>query len=182
MGEDEARVLFSIRYGNRNSLSEEDNEAIALILDSLHYIPLAIAGAAAFMTETRTLPSAYWKIFRGSDEQARRLLSQPFCDMQRGADMTESILATYFITFDQIAAQMPRAADLLHLIAFFDRENIPEELLRQGGLEGTDDPIEFRQAIGILLGFRLLRLSTVRRRHFTNFIVWSNCLYKRIYL
>ncbi|CUS12352.1 unnamed protein product, partial [Tuber aestivum] len=156
MGEDEATVLFSKLCGNRNSSNEEENEAIALILGSLHYIPLAIVGAAAFMTETQTPPSAYWTIFRGSDEQARRLLLQPFCDIQREADMTESILATYFITFDRITRQMPQAAKILHLIAFFDRQNIPEELLNESGLEGTDDPIEFRQAIGKLLGFSLV--------------------------
>ncbi|CUS09290.1 unnamed protein product, partial [Tuber aestivum] len=153
MGEDEATALFSKRYGNGNRLGEEEKEAIALILGSLHRIPLAIVGAAAFMTETQTPPSEYWTIFRGSDEQAKRLLLQPFCEIQREADMTESILATYFITFDRIAGQMPRAADLLRLIACFDRQNIPEELL---GLGGTDDPIEFRQAIGKLLGFSLV--------------------------
>ncbi|CUS12348.1 unnamed protein product, partial [Tuber aestivum] len=156
MGEDEATALFSKLYGNRNSSKEEENEAIALILGSLHHIPLAIVGAAAFMTETQTPPSAYWAIFQESDEQARRLLLQPFCDIQREADMTESILATYFITFDRISRQMPLAAELLRLIAFFDRQSIPEELLNESGLEGTDDPIEFRQAIGKLLGFSLV--------------------------
>ncbi|CUS09289.1 unnamed protein product, partial [Tuber aestivum] len=156
MGEDESMALFSKRYGNWDSLGEEEKEAIASILGSLHHIPLAIVGAAAFMTETQTPPSEYWTIFRGSDEQAKKLLLQPFCEIQREADMTESILATYFITFDRITRQMPLAAELLRLIAFFDRQNIPEELLSQSGLEGTDDPIEFRQAIGKLLGFSLV--------------------------
>ncbi|CUS15457.1 unnamed protein product [Tuber aestivum] len=156
MEEDEAQALFSKRLGNWNTTGDEEKEAITMILESVHHIPLAIVGAAAFMSETQTLPSTYWKIFRGSDEQARRLLSQPFCDIQREADMTESILATYFVTFDRITLQMPRAAELLRLITFLDRQNIPEELLSQSGLEGADDPIEFRQAIGKLLGFSLV--------------------------
>ncbi|CUS09286.1 unnamed protein product, partial [Tuber aestivum] len=36
------------------------------------------------------------------------------------------------------------------------RQNIPEDLLNQSGLGGADDPIEFRQAIGKLLGFSLV--------------------------
>jgi hypothetical protein len=56
---------------------------------------------------------------------------------------------------------MPSAAKILRLIGFFDRQNIPEELLSQSGLEGMDDPIEFRQAIGALLGFSLV--MTVKR-------------------
>ncbi|CUS06690.1 unnamed protein product, partial [Tuber aestivum] len=155
---DEAQELLLKRLGNWNwnGLRDEEIEAIAMILDSLHYIPLAIVGAAAFMTVTQTPPSTYWTIFRANDEQAKRLLSRPFCDIQREADMTESILATYFITFDRITQQMPKGADLLRLIAFFDRQKIPEELLSECGLEGMDDPIEFRQAIGKLLGFSLV--------------------------
>ncbi|CUS12357.1 unnamed protein product, partial [Tuber aestivum] len=166
MGEDEAGALFLKRYGNRNTLGEEENEAIALILGYLHHIPLAIIGAAAFMTETQTLPSVYLTIFRGSDEHAKRLLSQPFCDIQREADMTESILATYFVTFDRITRQIPLAAELLRLIAFFDRQNIPEELLNQSGLEGMDDPIEFRQAIGKLFGFSLVTSVKIQDKTF----------------
>ncbi|CUS06771.1 unnamed protein product, partial [Tuber aestivum] len=154
--EHEAQELFSKRLGNWNGSRDEEKEAIPMILDSLHHIPLAIVGAAAPMTVTQTPPSTYWTIFRANDEQAKRLLSRPFCDIQRETDMTESILATYFITFDRITDQMPLWADLLRLIAFFDRQNIPEELLSQCGLEGMDDPIVYREAIGKLLGFSLV--------------------------
>ncbi|CUS09267.1 unnamed protein product, partial [Tuber aestivum] len=156
MEEDEAQALFSKRFCSWNSLGDEEKEVVKRILDSVHHVPLAIVGAAAFMTETRTPPSTYWTIFRGSDEQAKRLLSQPFCDIQREADMTESILATYFVTFNRIAHQIPLAANLLRLIAFLDRQNIPEELLCLCGLVGMDDPIEFRRAVGKLLGFSLV--------------------------
>ncbi|CUS11368.1 unnamed protein product [Tuber aestivum] len=156
MEEDEARALFLKRLGSWNSSRDGQKEAITMILKSIHHIPLVIIGATAFMTETQTRPSAYWTIFRGSDEHSKRLLSQPFWDIQREFDMTEGILATYFITFDRIARQIPLAADLMRLIAFFDRQNIPGELISQSGLKGIDDPIHFRQAIGKLLGFSLV--------------------------
>ncbi|CUS07625.1 unnamed protein product, partial [Tuber aestivum] len=166
MDEDEAQAMFSKRFSSWNNLSEEDNAAITMILGSIHHVPLAIVGAAAFMTETRTPPFVYWTMFRESDDHAKRLLSQPFCDIQREADMTESILATYFITFNRITVQMPLAADLLRLIAFFDRQNIPEELLSKCGLEGMDDPIEFRRAIGKLLGFSLITATECKDKTF----------------
>ncbi|CUS07867.1 unnamed protein product, partial [Tuber aestivum] len=131
MAENDAQELLLKLLGNLNCAREEEQEAITMILQSIHHIPLAIVGAAAFMTETQTPPSTYWSIFRGSDEHAKRLLSRPFCDIQRETDITESTLTTYFITFDRITRGMPLAANLLHLIAFFDRQNIPEELLRQ---------------------------------------------------
>ncbi|CUS10721.1 unnamed protein product, partial [Tuber aestivum] len=86
------------------------------------------------------------------------LLSQQFCDIQREVDVTESILGTYFITFDRITQQMPSAADLLRLMVFLDRQNIPEEILSQSGLNGMDDPVEFRQAVGRLLAFSLVAI------------------------
>ncbi|CUS08029.1 unnamed protein product, partial [Tuber aestivum] len=51
---------------------------------------------------------------------------------------------------------MPTAGHLLRLIAFVDRQNIPEQLLRECGVEGMDDPVEFRRAVGKLLGFSLI--------------------------
>ncbi|CUS07862.1 unnamed protein product, partial [Tuber aestivum] len=156
MEEDEARALFTRRLGNPDSADEEEKDAVTRILESVHHIPLAIVGAAAFMTETQTPPSTYWTISQASDERAKNLLSQPFWDIQREADLTESTLATYFVTFDQITRQMLLAADLLRLIVCFDRQNIPEQLLTQSGLEGIDDPVRFRQAIGTLLGFSLV--------------------------
>ncbi|CUS09501.1 unnamed protein product, partial [Tuber aestivum] len=160
MPQNEAQELFLKLLGNFNSSRDEEKVAITMILKSIHHIPLAIIGAAAFMAETQTPPSTYWSIFRESDEHAKRLLSRPFCDIQRETDIAESTLTTYFITFDRITRGMPLAADLLHLIAFFDRQNIPEELLRQSGLEGIDDQILFREAIGKLLGFSLVTAIT----------------------
>ncbi|CUS13674.1 unnamed protein product, partial [Tuber aestivum] len=166
MEEDDAQELFSKRFTGCNSFEGEESKAVAMILESLHHLPLAIIGAAAFMTETGTPPSAYWTILQDSDEQAKRLLSQRFCDIQREADVTETILSTYFITFDRINKQMPVAAHLLRLIAFLDRQKIPEVLLCQSSLEGTNDPVKFRQAVGKLLGFSLVAMTNVEGETF----------------
>ncbi|CUS11372.1 unnamed protein product, partial [Tuber aestivum] len=167
MEEDEARALFLRRFDSPDGLNEEEEkEAITRILESVHHIPLAIVGAAAFMTETQTPPSTYWAIFQESDERAKSLLSQPFWDIQREADITDSTLATYFVTFDQITRQLPLAANLLRLIVCFDRQNIPEQLLTQSGLEEIDDPIQYRQAIGTLLGFSLVTAAKFEDKTF----------------
>ncbi|PWW75748.1 TPR-like protein [Tuber magnatum] len=158
MEEEDAQELFSKRVGSGYIFGEGEKKAIRMILASLHHLPLAIIGAAAFMTETETSPSAYWTILRESDVQAKRLLSQEFCDIQREVDEPESILGTYFTTFNRISQQMPRAMQLLRLISCLDRHNIPEELLRQSGLEEMDDSVEFRRVIGKLLGFSLLAI------------------------
>jgi len=83
------------------------------------------------------------------------LVSRPFCDIQREGG-TESIPGAYFVTFDQIRQQMPLAAEILRLMAFFNHQKIPEELLTQCGLEGMDHLAKFRYAIGKLLGLLLV--------------------------
>lgn len=156
MTTEEARELFFQRFGSTVRLQDHDLGTVNMLLDALDQLPLAIVGAAAFMIETQTFPFEYWEIFQESDKRRKALLSEEFCDICREVDMTESILSTYFITFEQIKEQNPKGADLLRLIAFFDRQKIPEELFVKSGLEGMDHSMEFRKAIGALLSFSLV--------------------------
>ncbi|CUS08949.1 unnamed protein product, partial [Tuber aestivum] len=156
MDEGEAKALFFEHFGGWGSLRDGEGEIVAMILGSVDHLPLAVVGSAAFMAETETLPSDYWTIFRENDQRRTKLLSEQFSDIRRESDVTESILSTYFITFDQITKHMPTAGHLLRLIAFVDCQNIPEQLLRECGVEGMDDPVEFRRAVGKLLGFSLV--------------------------
>ncbi|PWW80868.1 TPR-like protein [Tuber magnatum] len=156
MEPEEALELFSKRFDSWHSLEDEEKEAVTMILSSVDHLPLAVVGSSAFTTENGTSPSVYWSILQENDKRARELLSERSRDVQREVDMTESILGTYFITFDRMAEQMPLAANLLGLIAFFDRQNIPEELLTRSGLEGMDDSLKFCLAIGKLVRFSLV--------------------------
>jgi len=157
MGEDEARELFSKRHGDWDSLEEKEKEDVVAILSSVHHLPLAVVGSAAYMTRNTTPPSIYWNIFQESEERMKYLLSRPFYDIQREAPH-ESVLSTYCATFDQIRQQMPLAAELLQLMAFFNHQNIPEDLFTQYGPEGMDHSANFRSAIGKLLGFSLVTM------------------------
>ncbi|CUS13401.1 unnamed protein product, partial [Tuber aestivum] len=152
----EALDLFSKRFDSWQSLGGEEKRTVSTILDSMGHVPLAVVGAAAFMAEKETSPSVYWSIFKGNDKRAKELLSEQFSEIQREADMTESILGTYFITFDRITEQMPVMVKLLGLLASIDRQNIPKELLTHSGLEGMDDSLKFCRAMGKLLRFSLV--------------------------
>ncbi|CUS12343.1 unnamed protein product, partial [Tuber aestivum] len=152
----EALDLFSKQFDSWQSLGGEEKRTVSTILDSMGHVPLAVVGAAAFMAENETSPSVYWSIFQENDKRTKELLSKPFSEIRREADMTESILGTYFITFDRITEQMPLMVKLLGLLASVDRQNIPEELLTHSGLEGMDDSVKFCRAIGKLLRFSLV--------------------------
>ena len=157
MEEEEALELFSKRYCGWGGLKVKEKEAVAAILSSVHHLPLGVVGSAAYMAKTATPPSIYWNIFQENEERMKDLLSRPFYDIQREA-AHESILSTHFATFDQIRKQMPLAADLLRLMAFFNHQKIPEELLAQCDLEGIDHSANFRCAIGKLSGFSLVTI------------------------
>ena len=167
MEEKEALELFSKRFCSWDSLKDKEKEHVAGIMGSVHHLPLAVVGSAAYMIETATLPSKYQAIFQENEERQKYLLSQPFCDIQREVGF-ESILGTYFVTFDQIRQQMPRAASLLQLMAFLNHQNIPEELLIQCGLEGMDHSANFQCAIGKLLGFSLVTAVECEDKTFYN--------------
>ncbi|CUS06658.1 unnamed protein product, partial [Tuber aestivum] len=49
MEEDEAQALFSKLLGNCDISRDKEKEAMTMILNSIHHIPLAIIGVAAFM-------------------------------------------------------------------------------------------------------------------------------------
>ncbi|KAG0641803.1 P-loop containing nucleoside triphosphate hydrolase protein [Tuber brumale] len=156
MNSNEAMKLFLSRYEVPNR--QEEKWAAKDILRSLHNLPLAVVGAAAYMTETSTMPSEYLDMFN-SEDSAKRLLSQEFSDIYREPPgcVAESILSTFFITFEQIKERYHLAMDLLRLITFLtDHQNIQEDLLRYSGLPGMDVAVTARNTIGKLMNFSLV--------------------------
>jgi len=135
---------------------------------ALDYLPLAIAGAAAYMQTAGTLPTEYLKMFNSTKTYQTRLLMEKFSDIRRELQndesggtgeeegMTESVLTTYYIIFQQIQKLCRLSADLLRLFAYLDRQMVPERFLVESGLDGATDMLSFREAIGYLLGFSLI--------------------------
>jgi hypothetical protein len=168
MDTNEAEVLFQRLY--TGIVAAIDTGLIRDLLEALEYLPLAIAGAAAYMGETGTLPNEYLEVFRSTRTTQASLLMEKFCDSRRelqeggprGAEeeegMTESVLTTYYITFLQIQKLCPLSADLLRLFAFLDRQMVPERFLVESGLDGATDILLFRKAVGYFLGYSLISL------------------------
>jgi hypothetical protein len=125
MDKNEAEELFRCLY-----TGIVDTDHISDMLLTLDYLPLAIAGAAAYMQTTGTLPTKYLEMFNSRAYQAR-LLMEKFNDICREVQndgsrgpkeeesMTESVLTTYYITFQQIQNMCPLSADLLRLSRFW---------------------------------------------------------------
>ncbi|OQD66308.1 hypothetical protein PENDEC_c049G02404 [Penicillium decumbens] len=148
----------------RNSLGqyyvEKDAEDLIRALDC---VPLALAQAAAYIK----LRTPRWSIreylddFHSNDAQRVRLLNQVMSDPHRDKETSNSVITTWYISFERISQQQSSAADLLSLMSFFDQHSIPDALLLHGRLGGTTEDIEdqksrFETDVVILKGYCLI--------------------------
>ena len=128
-----------------------DTEVAANLVRALDLVPLAISQAAAYIQARapRSSPEKYLAEFQESERKKSRLLQYDAGDLRRDGGASNAILTTWQISFDHIRSKRHSAADLLSLMSFFDRQGIPESLLkpsmqtktaaRASGSENTGD-------------------------------------------
>lgn len=103
------------------------------LVETLDCLPLAISQAAAYMTENYMDVAEYLALLDEGGEEMEALLSESFSDHRRGEAIDNSVLKTWKLSFDQITRRISRAADMLSLMSMFDRQGVPEDLLRKPG-------------------------------------------------
>lgn len=148
-------------------------------MQELEFIPLAIVQAASYVKSRlpRYSLSQYLTDFQGSDREATKLLKKEAGYQSRDWEASNSILVTWQISFDYIRRTKPSAADLLSLMSFFDRHEIPEKLVRlqpetsvvsdaqlpddssYGEITESDDTPEFEDDIMTLRSYSLVSVS-----------------------
>ncbi|ERF72255.1 hypothetical protein EPUS_02142 [Endocarpon pusillum Z07020] len=109
-----------------------DQKDITELVAALEYMPLAIVQAAAYISQRapRCTVLQYMEKFYTSDQRKTSLLNYEAGHLRRDRDAKNSIIITWQISFDHIYETQRTAADLLSLMSFFDRQGIPEALLR----------------------------------------------------
>jgi len=110
----------------------DDGEDVVELAAVLEFMPLAIVQAAAYISQRvpRYSVRQYLQDFRRSDCKKTSLLNCDGEQLRRDREAKNSIIITWQISFDYIREIRPSAADLLSLMSFFDRQGIPEALLR----------------------------------------------------
>lgn len=100
---------------------------------ALEYMPLAIVQAAAYISQRapRCSVQRYLEDYRKSDREKTSLLNYEGGQLRRDWEAQNSIIITWQISFEYILQSWPSAADLLSLMSFFDRQGIPEALVRK---------------------------------------------------
>lgn len=149
MSHPEAQELLGSQTERPNTLNIDDSKTL---LDALEYIPLAITQAAAFISQNRISLAEYLEIFFTSDSDVQDLLDEDLGDLRRDSESQNSVIRTWKLSFDSIREQKPRAAEMLSLMAFLDRQGIPKSLLQSR----TDDQIDVVTALGTLQAFSMV--------------------------
>lgn len=125
------------------------------LLEILNYLPLAIAHAAAYISEQGVDLGYYLDLLRPGNVDTKDLLEEPYYDPGRDLEIQNSILLTLTLSFEQIKRQKPRAAEILSLMAILDRQAVADTLLRGA----NERKVGFDTAIGTLKAFSLIAAS-----------------------
>ncbi|KAM0268252.1 hypothetical protein ACHAQH_010010 [Verticillium albo-atrum] len=126
MEEEQALQLF------RKKLEFEVDERSAIdLVRALNRIPLAVNQAAAYINRRspRVTAGTYLNEFRKSERRRDSLLRSDKGDLGRHDGVSNSVVVTWQVTFEQIRRERPRAANLLSLMSYFQAQNIPESML-----------------------------------------------------
>ena len=129
---EESEALQLLRRKLDQPTETQTHEARQLV-EALELMPLAIVQAASYIRNRmpRFTVSQYLSDLQGSDFQATRLLRKEEPDhIYRDWEAKNSILLTWEISFNHIRKIRKSAANLLSLMSFFDRQGIPENILR----------------------------------------------------
>ncbi|KAJ5857210.1 Tetratricopeptide-like helical [Penicillium solitum] len=129
MEKPEALELLQRKLGKSQQNESQQSEQLVEVLE---FMPLAIVQAASYIRNRapRCSVSKYLTDFQNSDMKATKLLKEEAGHVYRDWEAKNSILVTWQISFDYIRQTKPSAADLLSLMSFFDRQGIPENLVR----------------------------------------------------
>jgi hypothetical protein len=126
MARSEALDLFQNKMDQLEDIQESQQ-----LVEMLEFMPLAIVQATSYIRNRapRCSVAQYLRDFQ-SDREATKLLGKEVGHTYRDWEAKNSILETWHISFKYIRQVRPSAADLLSLMSFFDRQGIPENLVR----------------------------------------------------
>ena len=124
----QALLRRKLKRAERESVSEEGMK----LVQELDCIPLAIAQAAAYINQRtpRVTVSQYLERLVKDDTEKTKLLAKGIRDPRRDGEASNSVITTWYMSFEHIRQTRRSAARLLSLMSLFDREGIPNDLLR----------------------------------------------------
>jgi hypothetical protein len=127
----------------QKKLRDAQQDGLAQLVKALDCIPLAIIQAAAHMKRLRPrMPIMKYIVELRAVERRVQLLQN--AAMRRDEQALNSVLAMWQISFEHIRSKRPSAACLLSFMSFFDRQGIPEFMIRNyldDDIDSQDDSL-----------------------------------------
>lgn len=169
MATGDATTLLITKLKKQERTLSRDN--LVLLVQQLECMPLAITQAAAYINQCtpRITVSKYLERLEKSDVDRSKLLQQDIRDPRRDGQASNSIITTWHVSFEHIRQTRKSAARLLALMSLFDREAIPDNLLRdryyeEDGKERTDVNMDeygddFEDDVRILRAYSLISVG-----------------------
>jgi tetratricopeptide (TPR) repeat protein len=137
---------------------EADRKLAARLAESLGRLPLALEAAAAYLEATGRSLGSYLGLL---EDQQQLLLDSPSSGAQE-----QNLRGTWELSFRQVEAELPAAADLLRLMAFLAPEDVPFSLVAKGrehlpaelaALAG--DPVQLDACVAALRRYSLIKVQ-----------------------
>ncbi|KAF2787966.1 TPR-like protein [Melanomma pulvis-pyrius CBS 109.77] len=141
MSESEATALLKSKL-----VGTFAHDEMVELVKALCYMPLAISQAAAYISQRapRESVKTYLERMKKGDKEAGQLLENDLPEAGRDRQRTNSIVATWQITFQYVRKTKPSAARLLSLICLFNGQRVPTPLLETeyiGNIMTTEMPV-----------------------------------------
>lgn len=154
---------FQLLQGKLNG--DPGVEVASDLLLALDYIPLAITQAAAYINRRapRISVTTYLKAMQESSQKKTSLLNSEYGDLRRDETVSNSIITTWQITFEQIRRERPSAGRLLSFMSFFNSQRIPEFVLHDyDAMDELDEETtsdDFEDDLDVLRSYSLVSLT-----------------------
>lgn len=149
MTELESTDLIKSKLTNDSLESESEINELADLLD---YLPLALVQAAAFMQQNMISVSEYLALLKDGEETQMDLLYEAFQTLGRDSQVPNAVATTMMLSINQIKERQPRAIEILSLMAFLDRQEIPKVFVQRK----QDRILDLTKALGVLKAFSLI--------------------------
>ena len=128
------------------------------LAELLGHLPLALSQASAFMQENTLSISEYIELYKENDETRMDLLCESFETLGRDTKVPNAVATTLNVSIVHIKSRDPRAIEILSLIAFADRHDIPKSLIQHK----LSRMLDLTKALLILKAFSLINTNEGR--------------------
>jgi hypothetical protein len=132
-------------------------ESVRLV-QQLDCMPLAITQTAAYINQRapRMTVSRYSEILEHDDDERTKLLQKDIRDPRRDSRASNSIITTWHVSFRHVREKCDSVWRLPALMSLFNREAIPDHLLRGRYVEAKDSQTDFEDDIVTLRAYSLI--------------------------